>query len=201
MAPFPAWWSCLAHWTQSVLVGYWKNGFTPLSSVQSGELKPSLMHSHPFCVPHLHQPPAFFLSVPELSVYQAVPIFRVLSQAWLCFKTPRFGPTVILGGGSQCYGQGQLVPENSCATTQWQWLRVHGKLQHRSGTRVCCLQLASFFLDGTPHIFCLQRGHIASAKCTPSRETVSPRVTLGILKSRCPLLGLCPASSLEHHQN
>ena len=43
---------------------------------------------------------------------------------------------------------GQHVSGNSHATAQWQGLRVNGKSQHTTGTRVCCLQPVSVFLYG-----------------------------------------------------
>ena len=55
-------------------------------------------------------------------------------------------------------------------------------------------------LDGTCWVFCLWRGCITSTKCTPRRGSASPLATKGILRSCCPLLGIHPASSPEHHQ-
>ena len=57
---------------------------------------------HPSCVPGFHQLPTFPLSVSELSTCQVVPPSRVLSQVWLCFKTPHFGKSKQTAGSRVC---------------------------------------------------------------------------------------------------
>lgn len=80
---------------------WWATAHSLISRVRS--LCPHrLMISHPSFVLGFHRLPTFTLFASRMSPCQVAPPSRVLPQAWLCFKAPTIGPTMILWERMSC---------------------------------------------------------------------------------------------------
>lgn len=126
---FSTWWRCL---TYQVDQCWWANvKMAPphilVSGVGSLHIhRHVICHPcHPWSVPCFGQLPTFPLSVSELSICQAVPLCRVLSQAQLCFKHPflrdRSGsvPFWSMGESLPVLWPGLARPGNTVAQSLW----------------------------------------------------------------------------------